>query len=166
MKRCVVFSLLVLFLISCKSGNSAAAPSAPVANTKIDLKSQVAIKGNWQITDVTYPGSEYFKVDSFGIADSKCFIGSSWSFISNNNKGSMALNAGGCPTFATPIVWSINKDGMFVLKFVETGIKSKTVKSGYLLRVDNQTESTFELIDRIDVMGQQKDIVYYFSRTN
>lgn len=166
MKRSVVFSVIVLLFFSCKSGNTAVAPSAPVANAKIDLKSQVAIKGNWQITDVAYPGSEYFKVNSFGIADSKCFIGSSWSFISNNNKGNMALNAGGCPSFATPIVWSINKEGMFVLKFVETGVKSKTVKSGYLMRVANQTESSFELIDRIDVMGQQKDIVYYFSRTN
>jgi hypothetical protein len=55
---------------------------------------------------------------------------------------------------------------MFVLKIVETGVKSKTVQSGFLLKVANQTESTFELIDVMDVAGQKKDIVYHFKKTN
>jgi hypothetical protein len=55
---------------------------------------------------------------------------------------------------------------MFVLKIVEAGVKSKTVQSGFLLKVANQTETSFELIDKIDVAGQQKDIVYHFKKTN
>ena len=78
----------------------------------------------------------------------------------------MALTSAGCPSFSSPIVWSINKDGMFVLKIVEAGVKSKTVQSGFLLKVANQTETSFELIDKIDVAGQQKDIVYHFKKTN
>ncbi|CAM2827710.1 Lipocalin-like domain-containing protein [Flavobacterium succinicans] len=166
MKKVVLLGVLLILLVACKSSAPAAAPAAPVASTKLDKKAQVVIKGNWQITNVAYPGSEFFKVNSFNIADSKCFIGSTWSFISNNNKGNMALNAPGCPAFASPIVWSINKEGLFVLKIVEAGVKSKTVQTGYLLRVANQTETSFELIDRIDVAGQQKDIVYYFTKTN
>jgi hypothetical protein len=163
MRKIVLLGTLVFLLFACKSSTPAV---APVAETKLDKKSQVAIKGNWQITDVTYPGSEYFKVNSFNIADSKCFIGSTWNFISNNNKGNMALTAAGCTAFASPIVWSINKEGMFVLKIVEAGVKSKTVQSGFLLKVANQTESTFELIDVMDVAGQKKDIVYHFKKTN
>lgn len=166
MKKGIVLLGLFVLLVACKSSAPAVAPAAPVASTKLDKKAQVVIKGNWQITNVAYPGSDFFKVNSFNIADSKCFIGSTWNFISNNNKGDMTLTAPGCPAFASPIVWSINKEGLFVLKIVEAGVKSKTVQTGYLLRVANQTETSFELIDRIDVAGQQKDIVYYFTKTN
>lgn len=78
----------------------------------------------------------------------------------------MALTGAGCPAFSSPIVWSINNEGMFVLKIVEAGVKSKTVQAGYLLKVANQTETSFELIDAIDIAGQQKNIVYYFRKTN
>lgn len=166
MKKFILVSSFVFLFFAGQWSTSLVAQNLPVATTKLDKKSQVSIKGNWQITDVVYPGSDFFKVNSFNIADSKCFIGSTWRFISNNNKGNMALTAGGCPMFSSPIVWSINKEGMFVLKIVEAGVKSKTVKAGYLLRVANQTETTFELIDKINLAGQQKEIVYYFTKTN
>lgn len=162
MKKFAALFLLVLFAIACKSTSAPAA--APVANTKLDKSSQVSIKGDWKITKVAYPGSDYFKVDSFGIADSQCFVGSNWNFISNNNKGYMSIATANCPAFSSPIVWSINKDGMFVLKIVDAGVKSKTVTSGYLLRVANQTETSFQLIDNIDVAGQKKDITYQFEK--
>jgi len=140
--------------------------TTPVANTKLDRPSQVMVKGNWKITNVTYPGSDYIKVNSFDIADSKCFIGSQWNFISNNNKGSVTLNSSSCPAFTSPIVWSINKDGIFVLKIVEPGVKSKNVTQGYLLKVANQSETSFQLIDAINVGGQNKDVVYQFEKLN
>lgn len=166
MKKIMLLGAFTFLLFACKSSAPAVVPAAPVAATKLDRKSQVAIKGNWKITDVTYPGSEYFKVNSFNIADSKCFVGSTWNFISNNNKGSMAIAGAGCASFSSPIVWSINNEGIFVLKIVEVGVKAKAVQSGFLLKVANQTETTFELIDKVDVAGQQKNIVYHFKRTN
>ena len=78
----------------------------------------------------------------------------------------MAIAGAGCTSFSSPIVWSINNEGIFVLKIVEVGVKAKAVQSGFLLRVANQTETTFELIDKVDVAGQQKNIVYYFKKTN
>lgn len=156
--------------MGCKSASAPAvppeAPPPPPASTKLDRTSQVAIKGNWKITSVTYPGSDYFEVNSFQIANSKCFVGSTWNFISSNNKGSMSLTKPGCPEFNSPIVWSINKDGIFVLKIVEAGVKSKEVTQGYLLRVANQTETSFQLIDNINVGGQNKDITYQFEKIN
>nr|WP_315151132.1 lipocalin family protein [uncultured Flavobacterium sp.] len=169
MKKVITLLIVVVLFFGCKgSSSTASAPvkSEPVANTKLDKTSQVAIKGDWKINKVTYPGSDYFKVDSFGIADSQCFVGSNWNFISNNNKGYMSIATANCPAFSSPIVWSINKDGMFVLKIVETGVKSKTVTQGYLLRVANQTENSFQLIDKIDVGGQKKDITYQFEKIN
>ena len=167
MKKTIALMMVVMLFFACKSASnttSTPAKSEPVANTKLDKTSQVAIKGDWKITSVTYPGSNYFKVNSFQIADSQCMVGSTWNFISNNNKGNMSLTKSDCPAFSSPIVWSINKDGVFVLKIVEAGVKSKTVTEGYLLKVANQTEASFQLIDVIDVAGQKKDITYQFEK--
>jgi hypothetical protein len=149
---------MVILLFACKSTS--------VTSTKLDKSSQVAIKGNWVITSVTYPGSDYIKVNSFQIADSKCFVGSTWNFISNNNKGNVSLTKSDCPAFSSPIVWSINKEGVFVLKIVEAGVKSKAVTQGYLLRMANQTETSFQLIDTINAGGQTKEVRYQFEKTN
>ncbi len=159
MNKVFWISLFAIFLFSCKSSAPTSAPS-----TALNRSSQSAIKGNWHITNVSYPGSEYFKVNSFQVADSKCFVGSTWSFIPNNNKGTVSLSQEGCPAFSSPIVWSIDKQGMFGLKFVNPGVKAKTITQGYFLRVANQTENSFQLIDMIDVAGQKKDIIYQFEK--
>ena len=165
MKKTITIMVLAILFFACKSKSgttSAPVKNAPVASTKLDRSSQVAIKGDWVITNITYPGSDYIKVNSFQIADSKCFVGSTWHFISNNNKGNMSLTKTDCPTFSSPIVWSINKEGVFVLKIVEAGVKSRKVTQGYLLRVANQTETSFQLIDNINVGGQSKEVTYQF----
>ena len=159
MRKVLLLFAFSILLFSCKS----TAPASGIS-PKLNRTSQLEIKGNWQITNVSYPGSDYIKVKSFQIADSKCFIGSTWTFISNNNKGSMSLNQAGCTSFSSPIVWSINKDGLFGLKIVEAGVKSKNVKQGFLLRVANQTKTTFQLIDTINVGGQNKEVVYQFEK--
>lgn len=169
MKKIITLLLLTVVLFACKSKSGTTTTpvkSEPVASTKLDRSSQVGIKGDWKITSVTYPGSDYIKVSSFNIADSNCFVGSTWHFISNNNKGNMSLAKTDCLAFSSPIVWSINKEGVFVLKIVEAGTKSKTVTQGYLLRMTNQTENSFQLIDKINVGGQTKEVTYQFERTN
>jgi hypothetical protein len=114
---------------------------------------------------VNYPGSDVIKVTSFDLADSKCFIGSKWKFVSMSNKGSLALNSPNCTAYATPITWFINKEGEFVLKILDEA-KAKTVKSGYVLRVANQTEKSFQLVDQINVAGKMTAVVYQFDKLN
>jgi hypothetical protein len=156
MKKGLVVLLMMIAFTSCK-------PQQNVTSTKLDTKSEVAIKGNWTLSSVTYPGSEYIKVTSFDIADSKCFIGSTWKFISNNNKGEMALTSSNCPAFSSPITWYINKEGKFVMKIINE-TKAKNVLDGYILSVANQTESSFQLIDQVNVGGKIVDVVYQFQR--
>ncbi len=155
MKKIIVLILCGLALFSCK------VPTA--TNGKLDHKSEVALKGNWTIVSVTYPGSEYFKATSFDLADSKCLIGSNWKFVSNNNKGNMALNSAACTAFSSPITWFINKDGAFVMKIIDNQ-KAKKVTTGYVLKVMNQTESSFQLVDKMDVGGKIVDVTYSFNR--
>jgi len=78
----------------------------------------------------------------------------------------MTLTKADCPSFTSPIVWSIDKQGMFGLKIVDPGVKAKSVTQGYLMRVANQTGNSFQLIDIIDVAGQKKEIIYQFEKIN
>jgi len=159
-KVLLVFTIAVL-LLSCKTKSA-----VETTTSKTDGKVQSELKGNWKITGVTYPGSGYIKVNSFQIVVSKCFIGRSWQFVPNNNKGTMSLNHSDCPAFNSSIVWSINKEGVFTLKFIESGVKSKSVNQGYMMKIANQTPASFQLIDQINVGGQAKEITYQFEKVN
>ncbi|KRD07424.1 hypothetical protein ASE21_18205 [Flavobacterium sp. Root901] len=165
MKKSIFICLIAAMFFACKSASSTASTDQTLSK-KLDRPTQVALKGNWVLTNVSYPGSDYIKVNSFDLADSKCFIGSTWSFISNNNKGTMALTSPNCTGFSSPIVWSINNQGMFILKILDAGEKAKKVRDGYLLKVAGVTESSFQLIDNINVGGQVKDVTYQFQRAN
>ena len=169
MRKILLICTVAILVFACKSASTAPAAPEPVSNapmTKLDKTSQVGIKGNWQIASVTYPGSNYIKVNSFNLADSKCFIGSTWKFISNNNKGNMTLNSPDCTAFTSEITWYVNKEGQFVLKILDEGLKSKKVKTGFVLGVRNQTETSFELIDKINVGSKPTDVVYQFQKVN
>ena len=155
MKKIILPILIALSLFSCK------VPTA--TNSKLDTKSEVALKGNWSIATISYPGSDYLKVTSFDLADSKCLIGSTWKFVSNNNKGIMTLNSPTCTAFTSPITWFINKEGEFVMKILDNQ-KAKKATTGYVLKVSNQTDSSFQLIDKMDVGGKMVDVTYTFNR--
>ncbi|HMI08629.1 MAG TPA: lipocalin family protein [Flavobacterium sp.] len=158
MRKVFLLMALSIFFASCKSTS--------VTETKVDRRSQVAIKGDWTITSVTYPGSEVIKVNSFNLADSKCFEGSTWKFVSNNDSGTMTLNNGNCAAFSSPIKWFVNKDGQFVLKVLNAGEKAKKVRDGYVLMVAAQTVESFQLVDKINVGGKETNVVYQFQKVN
>jgi len=167
MRKLLLICTIAIMAVACKSGSTAPTTPEPVSNapmTKLDKTSQVGIKGDWQIVNVSYPGSDYIKVNSFNLADSKCFIGSTWHFVSNNNKGNMTLNSPNCTAFTSAITWYINKEGQFVLKILDEGLKSKNVKTGFVLGVRNQSETSFELVDKINVGNKSTDVVYQFQK--
>ena len=157
MKKSALILLLTIVFFGCK-------PKETVTSTKLDNKTEVAIKGNWKIASVTFPGSDYLKVTSFNIADAKCFEGSQWSFVSNNNKGNMLLDKVNCPSYSSNITWYVNKEGFMVVKFLTEAVKAKHTDSGYILRVANVNETTFQLIDKVNVGGKFVDVVYNFER--
>jgi curli biogenesis system outer membrane secretion channel CsgG len=156
MKKIILLCALSVLMFACKSTSA--------TSTNIDSKAQIAMKGNWVISSVSYPGSQYVKVNSFQIADSECFVGSNWKFVSNNNKGTMALTKANCMAFSSPITWFVNKDKQFVLKVLNAGLKAKKVKEGYILMLANQTPTSFQLVDKIDVAGKMTDVVYQFQK--
>lgn len=78
----------------------------------------------------------------------------------------MNLTKSDCPAFSSPIVWSVNKESQFVLKILDAGEKAKKVRDGYVLRLANQTETSFQLIDNVNIAGQNKEVIYQFEKTN
>ena len=158
MKKVIFLGIFTLMIFACKS-NSA-------TTTKVDQKSARMMNGTWTLDRVTNPASDYIKVNSFELADSKCFEGSRWKLVSNNNKGEMSLSNPGstCPAFSSPITWFLNKDGQFVLKILNAGEKARKVRDGYVPGIANQTASSFELIDMVDVGGKQANVVYHFQK--
>ncbi|MFC4815670.1 MULTISPECIES: lipocalin family protein [unclassified Flavobacterium] len=157
MKKVILFLGITLSLFSCKVKDAA-------TSTSVDRRAQVAIKGNWTLTDVSYPGEEVIKVNSFQIADSQCFEGSQWTFVSNNDSGKMAIEKAGCPQFSSNIKWFVNKDQQFVLKMLDAGDKARKVKEGYILLLRSQTMETFQLVDKVNIGGKNTEIVYLFRK--
>lgn len=157
MKKLMLFLGVLLSLSGCKVKDAAASPA-------VDRKAQVAIKGNWTLTSVSYPGKEVIKVSAFQIADTQCFEGSEWSFVSNNDTGKMALTKSGCPQFSSNIKWYVNKEQQFVLKMLDAGDKARKVRDGYILLLRNQTLQSFQLVDKVDVAGKMTEIVYQFKK--
>lgn len=153
MKKLLLLGV-ALFMAACSS------------STSVSRSTQSDIKGDWIISNVSYPGSDVIKVTSFKTADSKCFVGSTWKFISNNNKGNVDINKAGCEAFSSPIVWSITKEGVFTLKIVEAGTKAKRVTEGFNLKYIAQSETSFQLVDKINVGGKITDVVYQFEKVN
>lgn len=158
MKKLIMLCVFTVLLYSCKSQS--------VTNTKVDNKVERMMKGNWTITSVDFTGSEVMTVNSFEIADSKCFEGSTWKFISNNNKGEMMLNnvSASCPSFSSPISWFVNKEGQFVIKILDAGVKAKKARDGYVLDMGAMTENSFQLIDRVMIGGKSTAVVYQFQK--
>ncbi len=147
----ILLILTSLLLIYCKSNTA----------NQLDKKAEVLMKGNWIIQSVTSP--EYFKVNSFEVADSKCLEKSEWKFVSNNNKGTMKLAKSDCPSYETNITWYVNREGNVVLKFLDDQ-KARKVTSGYVLKLANQTETSFDLIDNASVGSNKAEIIYKFTK--
>lgn len=154
-KKNVLLCIIFVAITACKSKTATA--------TRLDRGTQFALKGNWTLAKVVYPGDDYIKINAFDLADSKCFVGSQWKFISNNNKGEFALNQGNCPAYSSLITWFINDEGKFVMKILDES-KAKKVKEGYVFTVANVTDSAFELIDSVNVGGKTVQVVYQFVR--
>jgi hypothetical protein len=157
MRRTLCVLILITAIVGCKSSD--------LVNTKLDNKTERMLKGSWTLTAVNLPGSDYLKVNSFNIVDSQCFIGSDWNFVPNNNKGYMQLNNinSACKNFSSPITWYINNDGKFIFKIVNKH-KAKIVNSGFVLSIKNTTETSFDLVDSINVAGIIKNITYSFQK--
>jgi Lipocalin-like domain len=157
MKKLFLVLSIIGLVVSCK-------PKNQLVTTTVDRKEQRDLKGEWTLTSVTYPGSSVIKITSFDLADAKCFEGSSWILISNNDKGKLILNSDTCMQYSSDIKWYVTKENQFVFKFIKEGEKASNVTSGYVLAISKQTDDFFQLTDNVLVGDKKVKVEYNFKK--
>ena len=155
MKKILLAGILgTTFLVSCSTAKQAQA-------SRDDF---YKLKGNWEVTSVDYEKGYKIKPFDEG-ADAKCFVGSQWNLVPNNNTGSYALSGGGdCPTVTRAIKFDVSKDKEFSFKVIDAGVKAKNVTAGYVLDFQNQTPTSFTLVQNVPFEGKILKVYYNFTK--
>ena len=155
MKKVLLTGMIgTLFAVSCSSANQA-------QNARADF---MKLKGSWEISSVDYEKGYKIKPFDEG-ADAQCFVGSQWNLVPNNNTGSYALSGGGdCPTVTRAIKFDVSKDKEFSFKVIDAGVKAKNVTAGYVLDFQNQTPTSFTLVQNVPFEGKILKVYYNFTK--
>jgi hypothetical protein len=154
MKKVLLTGMIgTLFAVSCSSANQA-------QNARADF---MKLKGSWEISSVDY--DKQYKIKPFDEgADAQCFVGSQWNLVPNNNTGSYALAGGGdCPTVTRAIKFDV-KEKQFSFKVIDAGVKAKNVTAGYVLDFQNQTPTSFTLVQNVPFEGKILKVYYNFTK--
>ena len=155
MKKVLLTGMIgTLFAVSCSSANQA-------QNARADF---MKLKGSWEISSVDY--DKQYKIKPFDEgADAQCFVGSQWNLVPNNNTGSYALAGGGdCPTVTRAIKFDVTSGKQFSFKVIDAGVKAKNVTAGYVLDFQNQTPTTFTLVQNVPFEGKILKVYYNFTK--
>ncbi|MYY27364.1 lipocalin family protein [Elizabethkingia anophelis] len=122
------------------------------------------LKGTWQITKVDYDNNYKIKPFDEGV-DIKCFIGSEWKFVPNNNTGSYSVSNADCQNnILTLFKFNVTPNGEFSFKKTPKGIKAKTIIGGYFLQLQNQNQDSFELVQSLNDDSTPVNVLYYFKK--
>ncbi len=158
MKKVVLLVLTIAFLVSCGS-------------MAVVKEATQTMKGNWQLTSVTYPGeNENLQVSLFNDVPSRCLENSSWRFISNNNTGSYELSGLGCESSSQFFIWSIKVSdataGTYDLMFKPTdaNYKSTTGNQGYRINLKNLSGDQMVWEQTINFEGRPFPIQMNFTK--
>lgn len=127
------------------------------------------INGNWMLETITTEGiNGKVTATVFNEASFKCFIGSSWNFISSNSMGNYSINASGtdCSTLTRAIRWSIYepKGGAKQLQFKRLDDKKNSMDNGdgFRLEISQLTATDMQLKSHILFEGKPAAYVYNF----
>lgn len=158
MKKLLVFIFALVFLVSC--GSSAVVNDA-----------RKTMKGNWQITSVTYPGNaDNLAVSLLNDIPANCLENSTWQFVSNNNTGTFQPSGMNCDTSERYFIWTIDEvdaaGGNYDLMFKPTNAKHKSEmgNAGYRLNLINLTGSTMVWEQTVNFEGKPFTIRMNFSK--
>lgn len=158
MKKTVLIFILAGVMLSC-------------GTTKMARQAQKTFKGDWTLTEITYPGSSGFvDVHLFEDASTNCFVNSDWHFVPNNNKGYYQLYKNDCSPGKRNFRWNVQQEdsdnGMFsfTLKPVDKEQNARKTKRGYrmnLVSLDN-TQMVWE--EQVSYEGKPFTIRMTFSK--
>jgi hypothetical protein len=138
------------------------------ASTKVIKSTEKQLNGNWQLTDVSFPGSSgFFDVTLFQTNASQCFVNSNWSFVANNNRGKVSFEYSQCDVALQNMVWSvtpaINGDFDVIIKLAEDEKASKQ-KAGSRWKLANFDANTMKWTTQVNFQNQPVTILLSFER--
>jgi len=126
------------------------------------------INGQWVLQTINVQGiTTKFKATVFNEADYNCFIGSTWTFISNNSMGTYRLApTAGCTAINRNIRWSVyepkGEEKKFQFKRLDDNKNPMDDNNGYRLSVASLTDTNMQLKSDIIFEGKPAAIVYNF----
>lgn len=127
-----------------------------------------SINGQWTLQTINVQGiNTKFKAVVFNEADYNCFIGSVWTFISNNSMGSYTLSSNGnCGATSRNIRWSIyepkDEEKRFQFKRLDDKKNPLDNNDGFRLTVATLTDTDMQLKSAIVFEGKPATIIYNF----
>ena len=151
-----VFVLLVIMLTAC-------------GTLKTVRTSKKVLKGNWNLTSITYNKSGTYNVTLFNDESKACFENSTWQFIPNNNTGIYTINGSSCSTGDRHIIFTVDEvdetTGLydFLLKPTDAKGKSETNR-GFRLKLVSLTETTMQWEQTISFEGSPFVITMNFDK--
>jgi len=154
-----IFSLLaVIMLISCASHRN-----ARIAKTNI--------KGDWELTSITYDADGLYKISLFDGQSKECLEGSLWHFVINNTSGYYQFQKATCSTERQNFYFTIEESNddpnklYILLKPVDENRKSFDNR-GYRLVLASQTENEMRWDMTSNVDGESFKIHLNFKKVN
>jgi len=136
---------------------------------KTVIESKKVIKGNWTLDEITYSEAGTFTVKLLNDTSKKCFEGSTWRFISNNNEGIYTINNGDCPTGERNFIFTIqevNKEsGLFDFLLKPTDAKHNSEDgTGFRLKLARLSDSSMRWEQTVSLEGKPFTISMNFSK--
>ena len=131
--------------------------------------SKKVIKGNWTLNSITYSEAGTYNVTLLDDATKKCFEGSTWQFVPNNNTGIYTINDSNCLAGERHFVFTIQEvdeqTGLydFLLKPTNNKHKSETNK-GFRLKLSALSDTMMQWQQTVSVDGKPFIISMNFNK--
>ncbi len=139
--------------------------------SKVAREARKTFDGNWTLTSITYPNNAGdFNVTLFNEASASCFEGSTWDFVSNNNRGSYNVTGVGCEGDTNYFIWSIDEENTpagiydFLLKPTNEDYKSTTGNEGFRLNLKSLSDTNMVWEQTVSLDGSPFTIRMNFTK--
>ncbi|APG59549.1 lipocalin family protein [Christiangramia salexigens] len=159
MKKIAILLIMAIGLASCGT------------SSKVAKEARKTFDGNWTLTNITYPNNTgEFNVTLFNEASASCFKGSTWDFVSNNNRGTYKVSGINCDMDTNYFNWSIDEDSTpagvydFMLKPTNENYKSTTGNQGFRLSLKSLSDTNMVWEQTVTLDGAPFTIRMNFSK--
>lgn len=152
----IIYLLLIGLLLSC-------------GTSKTVRTSKKVIKGDWVLNSLSYETKNTLSVNLLNHASAKCFEGSIWQFIPNNNTGTYSINNTECTASIRHFIFTVQEvnaeNGFYDFLLKPTNRKGKSeTNAGYRLELASLTEANMQWVQRVSVNGKDFPITMNFTK--